>query len=123
MRQRAARVAGRCSDRTSILIYIKPTLVGEEPVDLKHYHEKHADLPQHSTADQFFDDAQWECCRALGELIGSPILEAGEETILWDCLPAGLDWRESARERLIKCCDRHYSRPLAKFPRWRVSWG
>ena len=60
----------------SIVIYVKPTLVGDEPVDVKHYHEEHADFPQQTTADQFFDEAQWESYRALGELIGHRVLKA-----------------------------------------------
>ena len=79
-----------CHDRGSILIYIKPTLVGDEPVDLKHYHEKHADFPQQTTADQFFDEAQWECYRALGDLIGARILKAFGKDSPFECLSAGL---------------------------------
>ena len=54
----------------SILLYIKPTLIGNEPADVLHYHSENPQFPQQTTADQFFDEAQWESYRKLGELIG-----------------------------------------------------
>lgn len=54
----------------SILLLIKPTLIGEEPVDLIEYHASHNDFPQETTLDQYFDEAQWESYRKLGEWIG-----------------------------------------------------
>ena len=54
----------------SMLIYVKPTLVGDEPVDVKHYHAEHPDFPQQTTADQFFDEPQWdEQERMLGQVL------------------------------------------------------
>ena len=76
----------------SILIYVKPTLVGDEPVDLKHYHEKHPDFPQQTTTDQFFDEAQWESYRALGDLIGRRVLMAFADVDPRKCLRTG--WPE-----------------------------
>jgi hypothetical protein len=55
------------------LVYIKPTLTGNEPPDLIHYRGTNPDFPHESTLDQFFDEAQWESYRALGELIGEKI--------------------------------------------------
>ncbi|MFI5176554.1 MAG: hypothetical protein ACHQKY_16965, partial [Terriglobia bacterium] len=54
----------------SMLLLIKPTLTGEEPIDVVEYHEAHEDFPQESTGDQYFDEAQWEGYRKLGEWIG-----------------------------------------------------
>jgi hypothetical protein len=48
------------------LLYIKPTLLGDEPSDILQYHRAHAAFPQETTADQFFDEAQWESYRMLG---------------------------------------------------------
>lgn len=53
----------------SRLLYIKPTLMGEEPADLLEYHRSHPAFPHESTGDQFFDEAQWESYRRLGEHI------------------------------------------------------
>lgn len=55
----------------SILLVIKPTLRGDEPIDLLEYHHNHDDFPQETTLDQFFDEAQWESYRKLGEWIGN----------------------------------------------------
>lgn len=53
----------------SWLLYIKPTLTGREPVDLVEYHRAHPSFPHEPTIDQFFDEAQWESYRRLGEYI------------------------------------------------------
>jgi hypothetical protein len=53
-------------DRHGWLLYIKPTLVGDEPSDITQYHRGHPSFPQETTADQFFDEAQWESYRMLG---------------------------------------------------------
>jgi hypothetical protein len=55
----------------SLLLVLKPTLTGDEPLDLLQYAEALQDFPQQSTADQFFDEAQWEGYRALGEHVAS----------------------------------------------------
>jgi len=54
-----------------------PTLVGNEPADITHYHATNPDFPQQTTADQFFDEAQWESYRKLGRLIAERIFEHG----------------------------------------------
>lgn len=47
-------------------------LVGKKlPDDVWHYYEKHPTFPHQSTADQWFDELQFESYRALGEFIGS----------------------------------------------------
>jgi hypothetical protein len=67
-----ARVSYRFPEQApSWLLYIKPTLTGDEPADVVKYHSAHADFPHESTADQFFDEAQWESYRKLGEHTGS----------------------------------------------------
>ncbi|HJY41190.1 MAG TPA: hypothetical protein VJ303_08140, partial [Steroidobacteraceae bacterium] len=58
----------------SWLVYVKATLTGDEPVDVLEYHSIHPDFPHESTANQFFDEAQWESYRRLGEHIGSQVL-------------------------------------------------
>ena len=71
------------ADRYGWLLYIKPTVVAENlPADLAQYQIAHPEFPHQSTADQFFDEAQWESYRKLGEftacrLFGSVADEAG----------------------------------------------
>jgi hypothetical protein len=54
----------------SVLLLVKPTLTGDEPTDVMNYRSSHRAFPQEPTADQFFDEAQWESYRRLGQLIG-----------------------------------------------------
>ena len=76
----------------SLIVYVKPTLMGDEPADLQHYHDAHPDFPQQTTKDQFFDEAQWESYRALGELVG---LRCVPETTPFTAL---LDLREKLEQ-------------------------
>jgi len=48
------------------LVFIKPVMTGDEPPDLVNYAGKHTDFPQQTTADQFFDESQFESYRELG---------------------------------------------------------
>lgn len=48
------------------LIYLKSSMNGKEPVDVKEYSEINHDFPHQSTADQFFSEAQFESYRRLG---------------------------------------------------------
>ena len=57
------------------LVYIKPGVTGDEPIDLREYGRHHPTFPQQSAADQFFDEAQWESYRKLGEHIGDGVFE------------------------------------------------
>ena len=50
-----------------ILIYVKATLSGDEPLDVLNYARAHPAFPHESTADQWFDEAQFESYRMLGD--------------------------------------------------------
>jgi hypothetical protein len=49
-----------------MLLYFKPNLSGDEPPDVLQYCWRNRDFPHQSTADQFYDEAQWESYRRLG---------------------------------------------------------
>jgi len=51
---------------TGVLVYLKPTLIGDEPVDVANYARTHAAFPQESTVNQWFDTPQFESYRMLG---------------------------------------------------------
>jgi hypothetical protein len=53
-----------------ILIYIKASLSGDEPSDVKEYADRHPSFPHESTSDQFFDENQFESYRQLGRHVG-----------------------------------------------------
>jgi len=52
---------------TAVLLYFKPTLTGDEPCDITQYRTRNEAFPHESTGDQFYDEAQWESYRRLGE--------------------------------------------------------
>jgi hypothetical protein len=54
------------SDKGTIL-YFKPTLTGDESPDVLQYQARNQAFPHESTGDQFYDEAQWESYRRLGE--------------------------------------------------------
>ena len=67
------------------LVIIKPVLNGTEPPDILAYHASHADFPHESTANQFFNEAQFESYRHLGSWMIQAITK-------WPDTPAhGLD--------------------------------
>jgi hypothetical protein len=53
-------------DEAGVLIYLKPTLTGDEPVDVTNYARTHPAFPQESTVNQWFDTPQFESYRMLG---------------------------------------------------------
>jgi predicted acylesterase/phospholipase RssA len=59
--------------RYGSLLVIKPALHAALDVDLLAYAARHAAFPHESTADQFFDEAQWESYHCLGEDIGESL--------------------------------------------------
>jgi len=78
-----------------VLVVLKPTLIGDEPLDLLEYRAGHDKFPQEPTSDQFFDEAQWESYRKLGEVVGSRFCESlggrplSPETLLGPASSAG----------------------------------
>jgi hypothetical protein len=53
-------------DQPSWLIYLKSSLTGDEPAPVLNYRSTSPAFPHETTADQFFDDAQFESYRSLG---------------------------------------------------------
>ena len=51
---------------TGQLVYIKASVTPDLPTDLRHYKSEHPDFPHESTADQWFDETQFESYRKLG---------------------------------------------------------
>ena len=58
------------------LIYVKSTLTGEEPADVREYADRAKDFPHQTTGDQFFDESQFESYRKLGEHIACDTFES-----------------------------------------------
>ena len=101
--------------KDGLLLYIKPAIYGSEPRDVLEYHKSHPTFPHQSTADQFFDEPQFESYRVLGshimdQMCGStpdplPLPEAikkAVESLLGDGDPADPElktwWEEWSKE-------------------------
>jgi len=84
----------------SYLVYVKPTLTGDEPADLTQYHGAHSSFPQEATSDQFFDEAQWESYRRLGFEIASDLFQAGRTS--WSPKPGERGGTFTPRELLFE---------------------
>jgi hypothetical protein len=65
-----------------LLLLVKPRLTFNEPPDLLAYHARpgSADFPQQTTADQFFDEEQWEAYRQLGDIAGRTLFQGAATT-------------------------------------------
>jgi hypothetical protein len=55
------------------LIYVKSALTKDAPVDIRQYRDAHPTFPHESTADQWFDEDQFEAYRHLGQCIAEEI--------------------------------------------------
>ena len=58
----------------STFILIKTTMIKQIGLTLKGYKGKHPDFPDESTADQFFDEEQFEAYRELGYAIAKELI-------------------------------------------------
>lgn len=65
---------------TGVLLLLKPTLTGNEPPDITQYRARNADFPHETTGDQFYDEAQWEAYRRLGEHVALTAFRPLRET-------------------------------------------
>jgi hypothetical protein len=52
------------------LVYLKPSITGDEPQDVLEYYRRIPEFPHQSTADQWFGESQFESYRKLGMHIG-----------------------------------------------------
>jgi hypothetical protein len=66
-----ARALGLTPDEmVGTLVIVKPNLAGGEPVDVQQYGFLNQDFPQQNTFDLWYDEAQFESYRRLGEESG-----------------------------------------------------
>jgi len=62
-----------------LLIYIKPAVYGNEPRDVMEYKLSYPSFPHQSTADQFFEEPQFESYRILGSHVMDQLLGSGTD--------------------------------------------
>jgi hypothetical protein len=59
---------------TGYLLYLKSSFTGDEDEVIREYRHRNPTFPHESTADQFFDEGQFEAYRALGQHIAEKAL-------------------------------------------------
>jgi len=57
------------------IVYLKPSLTGDESADVRNYAAEHATYPHETTGDQWFAESQFESYRQLGQHIANKALE------------------------------------------------
>ncbi|HKB78521.1 MAG TPA: patatin-like phospholipase family protein [Thermoanaerobaculia bacterium] len=71
-----------------VLVYLKPSIYGQEPIDIRNYAAQNSEFPHEATSDQWFTESQFESYRALGAFIiddicnGTPVSSIDEFTAL-----------------------------------------
>ena len=58
-----------------LLLYLKASLTGDEPEDILNYAREDATFPHQTTADQFFNESQFESYRKLGHHVATQVLK------------------------------------------------
>jgi hypothetical protein len=51
------------------ILYLKATITGNEPPDIRNYKREHSSFPSESTLNQWFTESQFESYRRLGQYI------------------------------------------------------
>jgi hypothetical protein len=74
--------------QTGFLLYIKSSLTGNESQPIQEYRLKNPTFPHETTADQFFNEAQFEAYRALGYHMAGDLFS---REIFSNGGPAGID--------------------------------
>lgn len=80
------------------LIYVKSSLTGDEPTDVLEYRARQHLFPHQTTADQFFDESQFESYRRLGYHIAEEELHVS--TLVMHYLESVVKISENKREKL-----------------------
>ena len=65
-----------------ILVYIKSSITGDEPVDVAEFRKRQPHFPHHSTTNQFFDESYFESYRALGHHAAQAVFNQDAKTVL-----------------------------------------
>ena len=66
--------------KRGLLIYIKPSVSGDEPRDVFNYTQTSPEFPHESTGDQWFSESQFESYRMLGQHIVNEMCQDWEKT-------------------------------------------
>lgn len=64
-----------------VLVYLKPSLIGDEPRDVLNYHRSSPTFPEETIADQWFSESQFESYRMLGSHMVARICKDGAASV------------------------------------------
>lgn len=110
------RIRYSCADNVGgkkagdgFLIYIKPAFYGDEPRDIFNYAKTNPDFPHESTADQWFDEPQFESHRMLGSFIMDKICGDDSDPLTIKQLLGKADDHSNSKEK-----------PLLPLMDWRL---
>jgi hypothetical protein len=99
---------GVADPRLGILVYLKASLTGDEPVDVLNYKTDHKDFPHETTSDQWFTESQFESYRRLGQHAACSLFDR-----IWN--RGGLPTMSAInRESLPGACNRQLFEALQK---------
>jgi hypothetical protein len=92
------------------LLYVRPALTGAEPADVRHYAQAHPRFPHEPVSDQYFDEAQFESYRRLGEDVMARALAPVLDVLDDDARRDGLGLRDAQRKAaLLDALVRHWA--------------
>jgi hypothetical protein len=105
-----------------MLLYIKPTLYGDEPRDVLEYKKSFPTFPHQSTGDQFFDEPQFESYRMLGSHVMDKICGEGRNPLdLRDMFAKAFEGLEAAKPEDLGRF--RLNREFAKWMKQRIKQG
>ena len=89
------------------LLYLKSSCTGDEDEVISEYRRRNPSFPHQSTADQFFDENQFECYRALGQHIAEKACEElssahGSELSTFDTFTQAMETRAMVSTLAVK---------------------
>lgn len=86
--------------RSGAIVWVKPVVTKSDTMDIHQYRRAHPEFPQQSTADQAYDEAQFESYRALGWLAATALIaQAGPERLPAAPADAATFFRNLSTER------------------------
>ena len=85
---------------TGTLVYVKSSLTGDEPTDVLEYRARQMAFPHQTTADQFFDESQFESYRWLGYHVADEELHVS--TLVMHYLESVVRISVKKREKLLR---------------------
>jgi hypothetical protein len=85
-----------------ILVYLKASMIGDEPQDIATYAAANPGFPHQSTADQWFDEVQFESYRTLGYHIAASVLAMPAQVVRRNLAAKALSRKVAEREIFLK---------------------